>query len=270
MANQQRRARNIPMPEDADESWRPEDEDQPHERERFMARDRERMGPQWDDRSGRWDDRFDRQRSTEYYGQGQSGYAAGRDERDRSYGSRNQRYPGDERSSVDRGTDERFVGGRGGGPWSPRDEQRTYGGGGYLGQAGQEMGYGDQRSSTGRQTSGRPGGHRGKGPSGYTRSDERIREQVCEALTDEDDVDATHIDVSVHNGEVVLSGTVEDRQQKRRAEDCIEHVWGVKDVVNQLRIAQSDPTYASSGPSATSSRDNGKPEPSSTEKRHRA
>ena len=30
--------------------------------------------------------------------------------------------------------------------------------------------------------------HRGKGPKGFTRSDERIREDVCQILTDHHDV----------------------------------------------------------------------------------
>jgi osmotically-inducible protein OsmY len=78
--------------------------------------------------------------------------------------------------------------------------------------------------------------HRGKGPQGYVRSDERIRESVCEVLTDDHHVDASGIEVTVKNGEVVLSGTVDDRMQKRRAEDIVENLTGVRDVVNQLRI----------------------------------
>jgi osmotically-inducible protein OsmY len=37
-------------------------------------------------------------------------------------------------------------------------------------------------------------------------------------LSDEDHLDATHIDVKVENGEVILTGIVSDREQKRRAE----------------------------------------------------
>jgi osmotically-inducible protein OsmY len=81
-------------------------------------------------------------------------------------------------------------------------------------------------------------GHRGKGPQGFQRSDERVRELVCEALTDDDDVDATHIEVNVKNAEVMLSGVVEDREMKRRAERCVERVPGVRDVHNQLRIGR--------------------------------
>jgi osmotically-inducible protein OsmY len=80
--------------------------------------------------------------------------------------------------------------------------------------------------------------HRGKGPSGYTRSDERIRETVCEMLTEHHHVDATNIEVTVKNGEVMLGGSVEDRRQKRLAEDIAEQVSGVKDVQNQIRVME--------------------------------
>jgi hypothetical protein len=80
------------------------------------------------------------------------------------------------------------------------------------------------------------GDHRGKGPKGYTRSDERIREIVCEALSDDDQVDASGIEVTVKHGDVILSGTVEDRQMKRMAEDVVERCAGVNEVQNQLRV----------------------------------
>ena len=80
------------------------------------------------------------------------------------------------------------------------------------------------------------GPHRGKGPAGYQRSDERIRELVCESLTDDDEIDASHIAVSVTGGEVMLSGTVDDRGSKRAAEDCAYSVPGVRDVQNRLRV----------------------------------
>jgi hypothetical protein len=79
------------------------------------------------------------------------------------------------------------------------------------------------------------GPHRGKGPAGH-RSDERIRERVCESLTDDDEIDASDIAVSVSGGEVTLSGTVDDRRAKRGAEDCAYSVTGVRDVQNRLRV----------------------------------
>lgn len=79
-------------------------------------------------------------------------------------------------------------------------------------------------------------GYRGKGPRGYVRSRERIREDVCDRLTDDPGVDASNIEVEVQDGEVTLSGTVSDRRQKRRAEDCADTVGGVTHVQNNLRI----------------------------------
>ncbi len=78
--------------------------------------------------------------------------------------------------------------------------------------------------------------HRGRGPSGYTRSDERIKEDANDHLTHDPSVDASNITVSVESGEVTLSGTVNSRFAKRRAEDCVDHVSGVKHVQNNLRV----------------------------------
>ena len=76
---------------------------------------------------------------------------------------------------------------------------------------------------------------RGHGPKGYRRSDERIREDVNDRLTDHQYLDASDIDVSVKEGEVTLSGKVFDRTDKRLAEDIAESVTGVKNVQNNLR-----------------------------------
>ena len=107
--------------------------------------------------------------------------------------------------------------------------------GGRSGQFGQGHQGHDQPGGGG---PGEPrGGHRGKAPVGYQRSDDRIREHVCEALTDDDLVDASAIEVAVKSGEVTLSGTVPDRRTKRLAEDVVERCPGVKDVLNQLRVS---------------------------------
>jgi hypothetical protein len=76
----------------------------------------------------------------------------------------------------------------------------------------------------------------GRGPKGYQRSDDRIREDISDRLTDDPMVDASEITIEVKGGEVTLSGTVEDRDQKRRAEDIAEQVPGVRDVSNHLRV----------------------------------
>lgn len=87
----------------------------------------------------------------------------------------------------------------------------------------------------------RAASHRGRGPKGYRRSDERIREDVSDRLTDDSSVDASGIEVSVQDGEVTLSGTVGDRQGRRRAEDIAESVAGVTHVQNNLRLGQAIP-----------------------------
>src|SRR5690606_6672826 len=70
------------------------------------------------------------------------------------------------------------------------------------------------------------------------RSDERIMEDACDALTQDWGVDARQISVTVSNGEETLDGTVPSRQQKRRAEDCVDDLSGVTHVQNNLRVQQ--------------------------------
>lgn len=69
-----------------------------------------------------------------------------------------------------------------------------------------------------------------------TRSDERIREDVCEMMAHEGWLDASDIAVRVEGQRVTLEGTVPDRKQKWLAEECAEHVLGVHAVVNRLRV----------------------------------
>lgn len=85
----------------------------------------------------------------------------------------------------------------------------------------------------------RPGqqSHYGRGPRNYKRSDDRIAEDVNEALTRHPGIDASDIEVAVAMGEVTLTGTVENRLEKRMAEDTAESCAGVRDVHNQLTVA---------------------------------
>lgn len=115
------------------------------------------------------------------------------------------------------------------------------------------------------------GPHRGKGPVGYRRSDDRILELVCEALTDADQLDASQIEVSVSNGTVTLSGIVEDRYAKRDAEACACSIMGVRDVRNLLRLKGEPPplkaSQAGRPPLPSPGRE---PSTSSQDKKHRA
>jgi osmotically-inducible protein OsmY len=81
-------------------------------------------------------------------------------------------------------------------------------------------------------------GARGKGPQGYKRSDDRISDDAHERLTDDAWIDASFIMVSVSGGEVTLSGTVESREAKHRAERIVEDISGVNHVQNNLRLAK--------------------------------
>ena len=197
------------------------------ERDQDRNRDRERWrttGSDWrDDERDRWRD--NEQRESRYGGQG---YGS---ERYSSEGYGGERYGG--------GSEYDYRGGSlyGGG------SQRGYGssGGSSYGTAGS---YGGESRSYGSESpwgsQGRSSGqgiHRGRGPRNYKRADERIREDVCECLTEDAYIDASSIDVAVTEGEVVLTGTVFQREDKRRAEDMAERISGVKDVRNNLRVS---------------------------------
>ena len=79
----------------------------------------------------------------------------------------------------------------------------------------------------------------GLGPKGYKRADDRIRDEICDRMTDDPALDASEIVVEVMDGEVTISGSVMSRDQKRRAEDVAARISGVRDVTNQLRVTRN-------------------------------
>lgn len=81
---------------------------------------------------------------------------------------------------------------------------------------------------------------RGRGPKGYKKSDEAIKEDICEALYRSSEVDASEIEVFVSNGHATLKGTVPNRFQKKQAERTIEHISGVYDIYNELHIKKGN------------------------------
>ena len=74
-----------------------------------------------------------------------------------------------------------------------------------------------------------------RGPK-FTRSDSRIREDICERLSDDDAIDASEVTVEVKDGLVTLTGTVQHRAMKHRIEDLAAETRGVKDVENRLTL----------------------------------
>ena len=165
-------------------------------------------------------------------GYGQGSYGGVDFDRSGSYGSGSSgndyggRSSGMGRSSDYRYSRDRDSSGRG------REER------GFMDRMGDEVSswFGDEDASRRREQDQR---HSGKGPRSYTRSDDRIKDDVNDRLTDDHYVDASDIEVSVSDREVTLSGHVSSRDEKRRAEDCVERVSGVTHVQNNLRVQSS-------------------------------
>jgi hypothetical protein len=93
---------------------------------------------------------------------------------------------------------------------------------------------GAQRGAFGLQNT-----HRGLGPQGYTRSDERIKEDICERLSEHHYIDASQVRVEVNQGVVILEGSVDDRWQKYQTEDLVDATSGVKDIQNRLTVSRA-------------------------------
>ncbi len=79
----------------------------------------------------------------------------------------------------------------------------------------------------------------GVGPKGYRRPDQSIYEDVCNTLWQSPEVDPSEIEVSVDQGVVWLRGIVHRRDFKRWAERLIEHLPGVVDVMNEIKVVKN-------------------------------
>ena len=87
----------------------------------------------------------------------------------------------------------------------------------------------------------------GRPPRNYKRSDELIRDEICKRLTLTPEFDATDIEVIVKDGEVTLRGFVDDRFTKRLVEDITEATFGVRDVLNEVRVGSQELIGAAKG-----------------------
>lgn len=128
---------------------------------------------------------------------------------------------------------------------------------GFLAKAGDEIAswFGDDDAERRRN---QDQDHRGRGPANYTRSNERLLEDACERLTHDRYLNASNINVTADDNEITLDGTVDSRQAKRRAEDCVHDISGVKHVQNNLRIDDSmrnASNYSSGGTSNATTSD---------------
>lgn len=171
---------------------------------------------------------------SDYYGGSDYGYGNDYDRGDMSSrysgGQGNRGYGRDNRQNDDRGFFDRMGDKISG--WFGDDDNRgsrRMGSAAAIGTYGATRGYGES--------------HRGRGPGNYKRSDERVLEDACDHLTHDDSLDASNIEVTVKDGEVTLDGTVRNRMAKRRAEDCVEDISGVKHVQNNLRVVDDNDRY---------------------------
>jgi osmotically-inducible protein OsmY len=215
------------------------------------GRDPDERWPDEDRRQGSWDDR--RPGATGYdrgnYGQGFGyGGASGRErdegpDQDRARGRRDQErfreseragdYTGGHGQGFGRGGDDQGYQGRGYGGEYERDREERAG----YGQFGGRRGSGSTTYAPSWQT---PGEYSGRGPKGYKRSDERVRDDVSDRLEQSGSIDASEIEIEVEDGVVTLRGSVSERTQKRLAEEATESTPGVRDVRNEIRVAERD------------------------------
>jgi osmotically-inducible protein OsmY len=89
------------------------------------------------------------------------------------------------------------------------------------------------------------------GPKGYTRSDDRLREDISERLMMADSIDSSEVTVSVKDCKVTLEGTVPNRHMKHAIEDLVDAAPGVQDIDNRIRVVSS-PGMSGTGASSTS------------------
>jgi len=155
------------------------------------------------------------------------------------------------------------------GGWNePYGEGQQYTSRGEYGGSSSEYGYsrGIGGMGGGMDAGGMGGGmgqHRGKGPKGYQRSDERIKELLCERLSEDPEIDPSEVTISVTGGKITLEGTVDSRKTKNAIEDIADQC-GVQDVQNNLRVQRQGQTGTESSGRSGSTTGKGNDESGST------
>lgn len=119
---------------------------------------------------------------------------------------------------------------------------RAYGGAGWHGETAAELQeffdddeLEDRRAARRRRMESIKRSMRGLGPRPVPSEDERVRNKICRRMSDDEDLDASGIQVAVYDGDVTLDGMVEDEDDRRHAERCAASVRGVLRVHNRLR-----------------------------------
>lgn len=83
-----------------------------------------------------------------------------------------------------------------------------------------------------------------RGPKNYTRSDERIFDEIHDAIVRDPRLDASGVTIEVQGGKVILYGSVAHRQMKHWIEDIASECYGVSEVENKLTVAIAAATPA--------------------------
>ena len=127
-----------------------------------------------------------------------------------------------------------------------------------FGEAGRtvgEQGFGTSRYGYGQESQRQR--RAGRGPKGYQRSDERLKEDICERLMNADYIDASDVSVEVKDGKVTLEGTVSQRRMKHAIEDLVDDCIGVKDIDNKVRVSDGEESRPETKTSIGSSHSSG-------------
>ena len=77
------------------------------------------------------------------------------------------------------------------------------------------------------------------GPKGYQRTDQRMREDICDQLTRTGHIDSSEVTVEVDGARVQLDGSVPVRWMKHAIENLADVCPGVQDIENRISVKKS-------------------------------
>lgn len=78
-----------------------------------------------------------------------------------------------------------------------------------------------------------------RGPKGFRRSDERLKEDLAQALMFHDDIDLSDVSIDVKDAKVTLEGNVPERWMRYAIDDIAESIIGVEEVENGVRVRRT-------------------------------
>ncbi|HKZ73448.1 MAG TPA: BON domain-containing protein [Steroidobacteraceae bacterium] len=115
-------------------------------------------------------------------------------------------------------------------------EDQCYVGSLYRGERRGEEPYREHEWQRSKEQPGLLGRVFARGPKGYTRSDERIKEDISERLWRSEYIDSSEVTIAVKDGAVTLAGTVPERWMRHEIENIADSCMGVQDIENDIRV----------------------------------